>query len=189
MEEILFLDIDDVIVIKGLGGYGFELVRKEAYRIQPFYYDKKILLEDIKPDRDILKLLTDLFDPILVKRLLQILDATNAKIVVHSSWNRFPGIIMTYNALRYVGLKKNHFHRDIVPPAKFTSGKSIEINWWLQEYEDINGIVPSYVIIDDSRTSFQYYHRQDKIVYPKVDVGLTDADVDKAIKILNAGVA
>ena len=119
-----------------------------------------------------------MFDPKCVERVNRILEKTNAKLVVSSSWRYMQDLPPI---------------RDLyVDDIRYWRGS--EIKYWL-DHKDPNA---NYVILDDDPDMLeeQKYHFiqtcNDKLVTPKLyeynkGSGLTDKCVEDAIKILNDG--
>lgn len=112
-------------------------------------------------------------DPIAVNNLNKILEATDAKIVVSSSWRHYPCLKDVFEA---VGIKSPIF--DITPVVSRTRG--IEIQTWLDKQTEPY----VYVILDDDSdmldSQLPYF-----IQTNWMERGLSNSDVEQAIKILN----
>lgn len=116
-----------------------------------------------------------LFDPRAVANLRRILDATDAGIVISSSWryvHRLGSLRMMWEMRDLPGEIL-----DTLPcGAQYISrGEDIEI--WLNRNDH-----PDYVIIDDLNDFFPTQH--DRYVETNPIVGITKADAIKAIEIL-----
>lgn len=131
-------------------------------------------------------------DPLCIERVMKICNLTNAKVVVSSDWRiDWEG---TKKRLSRMGLDENYvidktpefiwnnmddpeyLEDDYDTVYEYTRGA--EIDEWLKHNE-----VENYVILDD-RTDFtkeQYGH----FIHIDPYEGLTDKDVERAIKILN----
>lgn len=116
------------------------------------------------------------FDPKAVKQLKRIIDATDADIVVESSW-------------KYLGLdvmKEMWIARDLpgkvidITPSLLGKNKGVEIASWLSKYakQDIR-----YVIIDDEYVilDFQLPH----FILTNPYEGITEEQANRAISMLN----
>ena len=118
-----------------------------------------------------------LFDPICVARLKRILDATDAKIVLSSAWRMFGK-----EEFRRVWLERNMPSEIIDFTPKTPSGqRGREIGIWLNDHKDE---VESFVIIDDDVFDMDVNHF-DFVVQTTWDNGLTDGNVEHAIRVLN----
>lgn len=118
------------------------------------------------------------FDPECVKLFNKIIEKTDAKIVVSSSWRTDINIDVT---LKNVGIKG-----DIIGKTEyFATGvnhlcRGNEIDKWLWDNEDK---WDNYCIIDDDADMLLKHI--DNFVNTDYKYGLTERDVKKAIKILN----
>lgn len=124
------------------------------------------------------------FDPEAIKLLNQ-LEGIGAEIVVSSSWGE-DGV----KSLRSVGLKvpiighTEHFYVDWMCRGNeiekwlvdaFTNGTKFGSKYYQKDYE--------YVIFDDDCDML--LGQKDNFIQVNRKTGLTQADIDKAIKILN----
>ena len=113
-----------------------------------------------------------LFDPQCVERLKQIISATDAKIVVSSSWRKSSDIfhIMRENGLRMFGKTPNF--KDVE--------RGMEIKCWLQTH--LYKGIESFVILDDDDDMGDLLPY---LVQTSWYTGITDDHVKWAIEILN----
>ena len=115
-----------------------------------------------------------LFDPQSVENLQRIIDATDAAIVVSSSW-RYAHSLASLRMMWKVRALPGEILDTLACGATYIS-RGEEIECWLERNER-----PDYVIIDDlddfSPAQRDYYVETNPIV------GLTEADVQKAIEI------
>lgn len=116
----------------------------------------------------------------LVKRLKKILDSTNAKIVLSSDWRLSNDDDYKYLAqkLKY---KANAEIYSKTPDVSWLR-RGYEIRKWLFERN-----VDNYVILDDIKFYDFNGSLAEHFVLTDPAVGLTDANVEAAIKILNGG--
>lgn len=150
---VIFLDFDGVL-------------NTEQYQAQ--------LVVDSKPTKDAWG---PLFDPRAVANLRKILEATDAGIVISSSWrwiHRLGSLRMMWEVRELPGEIL-----DTIPNGAQYISRGEDIECWL----DRNGR-PGYVIIDDLDDFFSSQH--DRYVETNPIVGITDADAIKAIEILNS---
>ena len=125
------------------------------------------------------------FDPVLLARLDALIERTDAHIVVTSSWRG--NIMSSRNVLKAWGLK--HWERVIGTTPDLSIARSSglyvacergdEVSRWLRE-ADPEGVT-RYVILDDGHDFgglTVYLVRTDYLV------GLTEADAEKAVSIL-----
>lgn len=121
--------------------------------------------------------------PPCVVRLNRILIETGARIVLCSAWRyMILGKAMTISGFDYLLRTHGVLSGRLIghtPADEDVTDRGWQIQGWL----DANGysVNHSYVVIDDLDCKI---HPQ---VQPHGDVGLTDADADKAIAILKGG--
>ena len=121
----------------------------------------------------------------LIKNVKKIVDATEAKIVVSSSW-RMDTVEETVDTI--IGRTKRCPRNkmlywlidniyDVTHTYKGFRGQ--EIKDWLDEHDDVD----NYVIIDDDNDFYdeQLYH----FVQTNYEDGLTEVETKRAIKVLN----
>ena len=132
------------------------------------------------------------FDPRSVANLKKIVDETGADIVISSSWKSFglseledmwqdrglPG--------KLIGITPNSVSDEMLLNAdldhmEIFSIRGMEIKEWLDKH---GKKVSHYVIIDDMDNFLP--EQKSHFVLTDPEVGITDEDADKAIKILNA---
>ena len=133
----------------------------------------------------------------LVKRLKWVLDETGAAVVLSTFWRHFdeyiayilhrhgidgglvigstPGRVGSISDAPSARLSRSAFDDDEY------SGRAAEIRTWL----DAHPSVTRFVILDD-RASAADEATQAFFVHTDAAVGLTDADVEKALRILNS---
>ena len=146
MERIIFLDVDGVL---NNGSWAMEM------------YDK-----GIRTYRDDI-----LYEPAL-ERLKRIVDATDAQIVVSSSWRQIPTAYKHLQEwLEMYGMKV----ADITPYVGGCRGD--DITAWFNR----NPGEWSYVILDDEDDMDGH---MDHLVQTDFDVGLIDTDIERAISLL-----
>ena len=105
--------------------------------------------------------------------LKAIIDATNAKIVLSSTWRLFPSARNDVkNALRNVGL-------EFIDKTKELRDRASEIQEWLNRHPEVE----KFVILDDEEISGKF---PDNLVQTTFYRGLLPEHVEKAIKILNS---
>ena len=131
------------------------------------------------------------FDPRSVANLKKILDETGADIVISSSWKSFglseledmwqdrglPG--------KLIGITPNSVSDEMLLNAEFDnlelfSIRGMEIKEWLDKH---GKNVSHYVIIDDMDNFLS--SQKSHFIQTDPEVGITEEDADKAIKILN----
>lgn len=111
-----------------------------------------------------------------VKKLCKILDETGAKLVLSSSWRILWSIKTVSDVLIRKGLPKEHRIIAKTPGGGGRRGPQI------QEWLDNNPEVESFIILDDDS---DMDHLTSRLVQTSFEVGLTDNDVEIAIKLLN----
>jgi hypothetical protein len=137
-----------------------------------------------------------IFDPEATEALQKIIDATGAVIVISSSW-RFAGLgrmkylwdkrgiagkVVDITSLHTVDdLIEEHIGDDDFDDFIYKSGspRAYEINDWLTNHPE----TMNYVILDDERMSETL---ETHFVNVNPHTGLTMADAEKAIEILNS---
>lgn len=148
---VIFLDFDGVL-------------NTEQYQAQ--------LAIDGKPTKDAWG---PLFDPRAVGNLRKIIEATDAGIVISSSWrwmHRLGSLRMMWEMRELPGEIL-----DTLPCGAQYISRGEDIEYWL----DRNGR-PGYVIIDDLDDFFS--SQRDRYVETNPIVGITETDAIKAIEIL-----
>lgn len=121
--------------------------------------------------------------PELIERFNKVIAATNAKIVVSSTWRLGKTLEEMRRILSAMGVKGECIGLTPVFDTNY-SVRGNEILAWIRE----NISTPyynyqNYVIIDDD--SDMLYWQKDNFVNTNGQVGLTDRDAMKAIRILN----
>lgn len=183
-KKIIFLDIDGV-----LNGYNFwSLFGWYIFRISSTFsnwYRNKINPSGIHEKK--------------VKRLAKIIQNTNAKVVMSSSW-RIGFWDVSYE--EKIGRQKvladmlNKYNIDVIDITPYSNNgrREDEIIAWLSRHEDE---VESFVILDDERSDLQCFVGSNLVQTSSVprgkmimghwyeNTGLKNKHVKKAIKILN----
>ena len=125
-------------------------------------------------------------DPLCVAALNSVTDRTHAKIVITSSWRVGTPLEKLVECLRKWGVTGEVIGKtpNIVENCKDRRGK--EILHWLTYDEVLDGMqVRSFVIIDDEADMGLILAR---LVQPCPMTGLTMAEADQAVKILEVPV-
>ena len=138
-------------------------------------YQARLAVEG-KPNKDAWG---PLFDPRSVENLRRILDATDAGIVISSSWrylHRLGSLRMMWEVRGLPGEI-----RDTLACGATYISRGEEIECWLERNER-----PDYVIIDDLDDFFPA--QRDHYVVSNPIVGISRANAQKAIKILQNSV-
>lgn len=135
-----------------------------------------------------------LWDPDCVNNLRKIIDATNAKIVISSTWRISHSVEAFIKMFEVYGWKNAPIigktaqahelaQEGLVPYQKFSDYsypcRGYEILFWLKTNPHGN-----YVIIDDS-TDMLPEQKKKNFVKTNPTVGLTEKDAEIAIEILN----
>ncbi len=149
-------------------------------------------------------MLDDSLDETLLLRLRDLIKRTNANIILSSSWRLcFKPLCSIMSRLEKIGLHISGMtpngvslewlaQRGIKPTnryldsytnwegktTKITTDRGAEIMKWLSENE-----VESFVILDDEDFDIQKYY-PNNFIKTKFKTGLTQADVNRAAKIL-----
>lgn len=111
------------------------------------------------------------FNPAAVERLNKLVAATNAKIVVSSSW-RYGRSIEQLREL----LKKNGVEGEVIDACKCTFSflrRDMEVFRWIKEY----GVPDAFVALDDDLSILQYGRCAVNTTWER---GLLDEHVDEA---------
>ena len=116
------------------------------------------------------------FDPKAVKQLKRIIDATDADIVVESSW-KYLGL----DAMKELWEVRNLPGTIIdITPSLLGKNKGVEIASWLSKYakQDIRYVIidDEYVILDSQLTHF---------ILTNPYEGITEEQANRAISMLN----
>lgn len=136
------------------------------------------------------------FHPPLVKNLKKIIDATDAKIVVSSSWRHFEddpheGDDWRLTLANMLGVDKSIFigntpeiitEREMMSTGRLRVRRGKEIESWLLNNPCYNR---TFVVIDDEVCDITTVIPKKYVIHTKQTIGLTEADADNAIRILN----
>jgi hypothetical protein len=185
--KVIFLDFDGVLNSEMWYRSRFEQLDREEETGNYPYYE---------------------FDPILIDRLNRIIEETDAKFVVSSTWRIGRSVEDLQNLLNRVGFKGEiidttpHFHAkggdNDDNPIGYTIPRGCEIDWWLKEkgkFQRINwsverqneylenALVKNYIILDDD--SDMLYNQREHFIKTSGYWGLSENDVKTAIQILN----
>ncbi len=133
-------------------------------------------IDDDAPPRDAPLWTAAWLEPHLVARLNAIVHATGAHVVVSASWR----VHRTCAALAAMLADRGFTGRVIdVTPQLAVPGRAREIAAWLRA----NSSVTAYVILDDDH---DFAELDARVVRTSASVGLTDADVARAVALLRA---
>lgn len=119
-----------------------------------------------------------LFDKKCVRNLKKIIDATNADIVVTSSWKLDMNLEKLQEMWKYRKLPGKII--DVTP--NLIGSRSDEISSWLEAHKDID---IQYVIIDDMSADYFDTPLADHLFNVNPYVGLDGRTADLVIKFLN----
>jgi len=126
-------------------------------------------------------------DPESIQRVLSIIAATGAAVVISSSWRNLHTMAEISEMLPELAV---HFVDKTPDLNKIDSDRDIgcwrghEIAFWIQEFEKKNGQLDSFLILDDD--SDMLPHQKTNFVQTNWEVGILDTHVEQAIKILGA---
>jgi hypothetical protein len=119
------------------------------------------------------------WDPTCVLELKRLLDVTDARIVVSSTWRLYPGQLQTaLTAHRDIQAATIGVTDDLYMPGEERTLRGQEIQAWL----DTSAQVETYVILDDD--SDMKPSQLPFFVQTSMATGLTKEHVDRAIEIL-----
>jgi hypothetical protein len=188
--KIIFLDIDGVLNHEVWYKRRFNEVDNESILEKYPYYD---------------------FDPLSIGLINKIIELTDAKVVISSTWRIGKSIEELIELFNSVGFKG-----DIIDstPSFYATGfdsnhdrtsysipRGCEIDWWLKnkgKFQRINwseeiqnevlekSLVKNYIILDDD--SDMLYNQREHFINIDSNKGITELDVSKSIKILNTPV-
>jgi hypothetical protein len=174
MIKIIFLDIDGVLNSETW----FESQQENIDKLN----QQKVISTDQSVDCQL--------DPQAIKQLNRLINLTDAKVVISSTWRFGDGI----NTRVKPGLSRKGFKGEIIgATGKESCGiRGCEIRRWLKDH-DINSKenlldcfgsdFKSFVILDDD--SDMLLEQKDNFVHVDSKIGLSDKDVEQAIRILN----
>jgi hypothetical protein len=157
VKKIIFLDIDGVLISKN------------------FKKTHDFILNKIFIDKSKMSFLSDSmgihFDPICVENLNNLIDETEADIVITSS-NRIEGLAYLQELFHNRGIKGNIIG---MTPITLKADRSEEIMQWVIN----NGEPDRFLIYDDENIKLKNFIGVDE------SYGLTSGDVEVGIEILN----
>ena len=122
----------------------------------------------------------ELIDPACVARVERLCRATGAAVVISSAWREVVGLARTVAALRANGLTVDVVGETPVITRAFyaESPRGDEVRAWLST----RAMVDRWVVLDDNHVDVD----PGRFVLTNPAVGLTDADVERAVAILSA---
>lgn len=88
--------------------------------------------------------LYSIFDPIAVSLVNKLIELSDAKIVISSTWAT-KGLNVCQHTMEKNGLDPIHLHSDWRTPKKLSSYRVNEIHWWLEEHPETT----HYVAFED----------------------------------------
>jgi hypothetical protein len=151
MSKLLFLDVDGV-----LNSYG--------------WFERRIDILGGGHDRK-----THDIDPAAVGLLNQLIDRTDALVVISSTWRMFGH----HQCASYLA-RRGFFGRVLDVTPQMGGPRGAEIQWWL-DHCPAHRRPDSFVILDDDS---DMVHLSNRLVQTKMETGLTPADVDAAVAML-----
>jgi hypothetical protein len=116
------------------------------------------------------------FVPACMERLGRILEATDSRIVISSSWRN----IHSMEQLRRMFAQHGITHR-VIDRTGDLDHRGREIQQWLDNNPHL---VRNFVVIDDETWQLEAFEASGRMVHTDIEQGLTDADVDRAIQLL-----
>lgn len=90
-----------------------------------------------------------IFDPCAVALLNRLIAISQAKIVISSTWGR-QGLSTITDVLAKNNIDPSHLHEDWITPRKFSSSRSSECKWWLDDHPEVT----HYVALDDEQLNY-----------------------------------
>lgn len=125
-------------------------------------------------------------DEILVKRLNRLIEATEAKIVISSSWRTEFSLEELQEFLIRKGLIADVIDITPILPRRFSetkdSKKPLEIRTWLDDHP---GEIKRYVIFDDWSGFLNFDKLSRHFIYVDEIIGITEKNIDQAITIFS----
>ena len=116
------------------------------------------------------------FDENCLKNLQELVNETNSKLVITSTWRKEQkGRETLLNELKEYGLDKQVIGYTPVLP---NGNREAEIKKYLSTLKEM----PNYIILDDSKEFVELSHA---LIKTDTRTGLTNKNVEQAIKILN----
>lgn len=119
-------------------------------------------------------------NPELIKKLRRIIDNTNCDIVITSDWRRYGiGPDSPIQKQFIINGGDDIINYIIDKTSDDNSGRGYQINKWILD----NKFTGSFAILDD--IDWDMGNMNDHLIHIDGRYGLSDSDVDKAIKLLN----
>ena len=165
MRTIIFLDIDDVLVISR--------------------YDRDSLIKSVlNYDRN-----SGIYDELFLseaKNNLQTLSSEfDAKFVISSGWAKYFELEHFEFIFRHCGLEfiSDRLHTEWYTPRRFTSCRSHEIRCWMDENP-----LDRYVILDDMDSGRDLFKSDvfDHVVFCDLNIGFVGAKLNEARRVLQS---
>ncbi len=157
--KIIFLDFDGVL--------------------NSLFYFQSLREKGIPQER-----IMDSLEPGMVERLNKIVEATNASIVISSTWRKLHSMEELKCFLAKYGFRHNDKVIDVTPTLNKDRG--FEIQMWIDKYNSnlVNENDPlTYTIIDDN-ADMVYKHLLSRLVLTTWIDGMEDEHMEKAIELL-----
>lgn len=119
-------------------------------------------------------------DPKLVEKLNKVFEAhPDVKIVMSSSWRKHLPIEKMKVVLKRAGITQELIA--YTPQKMSYVERGAEIKWYLEESDKYS---TNFVIVDDTDEFYHYPYLKERFVQTDgFQVGISDADVDKIIKL------
>lgn len=139
-----------------------------------------------------------LFDPYTVENLRYILDSTNVRLVVSSSWRKngvewmkilwrernLPGEIYgltpVISKVKFTNIEDGTSSSTDLPYAK----RGLEIREWLRKHPEKDGVSYEYAIIDDEDDFL--IEQSEHLVITEAETGLTREVADRVLKVFGS---
>lgn len=117
-------------------------------------------------------------DAELMGRLNRILEATDSRIVISSSWrNLFP-----LEQLRRM-FARHGISRRIIDRTGELNHRGNEIQEWLNNNPTL---VRNFIVIDDEGWQLELFEESGRMIHTNTVLGLTEEDVERAISLLTS---
>ena len=153
-QKYIFLDIDGVLSPE-------ELKKRKKFDLETLWELKREYQKN--KDLRIITYLSEIFCIHKVQLLKEILEQYDVKLVLHSSWNYFPGEDITLILLKFFEIDKFLAKKWSAAPLEHST-KEHNIKKYIKEND-----VKDYIIIDDEFICYDLIKRQ---VMPRTEKGL-----------------
>jgi hypothetical protein len=167
LDRILFLDIDGVIL-------------PENYLMSDV---NRALFDDFQKNRLLHRIAYQLtFDPQCMSYLKQIIQRTQCKLVVISTWRRLMSSEIIDLLIDTKEFDPAWFHDVPVCELRMTSEKCHDISSWIGYEYDENKVYDYLILDDDHRISSGDNEFSERHIIPAYETGLTEVEFNAILK-------